>query len=350
MPNVIAFYLPQFHTIPENDEWWGAGFTDWVNVRKANPIYKEHRQPRVPLNDNYYDLLNEDVFPWQVNLAKKYLVDGFCFYHYWFNGKLLLEKPAENYLDRKNLNLEFCFSWANEPWTRSWDGKNKKILIEQNYNGMTDIVAHIKYLLPFFKDDRYIKIDNKPLFLIYRANSIVYLEEMISVWNSIAKEEGFAGIYFCETLTGFQIEKHSENTDAIVYMEPMWVLGKRNKLMKLLSAKHSPVKLNRIESYDKIWKKILNEEKIGEQTFGGAFVDWDNSPRKKKKNLVFKGSNPAKFQYYFRCQYEKAKKLNSQFIFINAWNEWAEGTYLEPDIFYKTAYLEAVKRVKETET
>jgi lipopolysaccharide biosynthesis protein len=346
-PKIIAFYLPQFHSIRENNEWWGDGFTDWTNVKKAYPIYNNHRQPRIPLNDNYYNLLDEDVFPWQIDLAKNHGVDAFCFYHYWFDGKLLLEKPIENFLKRKELNIPFCLSWANEPWTRTWDGKEKEILINQSYTGQNDIVSHIKYILPFFKDDRYIKIENKPLFLVYRTNNIKYLDQLIDVWNSVARDEGFDGVYFCETLTGFQRRKHSPITNGMVYMEPMWLVGKKSKFMKLLTVKHGILKQNRIENYDKIWNKIIIEEEVNENAFCGAFVDWDNSPRKKEKNLVFAGSTPEKFEYYLGMQYEKAKKANSPYIFVNAWNEWAEGTYLEPDTYYQTKYLEAIKKVKE---
>jgi hypothetical protein len=345
-PRIIAFYLPQFHSIPENDEWWGKGFTDWDNVRKAIPIFRNHRQPRIPLDKNYYDLMDCNAFAWQISLAKKYCIDGFCFYHYWFNGKLLLEKPVENYLYKKKLDLPFCFSWANEPWTRSWDGKNKHILIDQCYNGMSDIISHMEYLLPFFLDDRYIKIENKPLFLLYRTCNITYLDDLINTWNLMARKVGFNGIYFCETLNGFQLKKFSNNTQSIVYMEPMWTIGLKNSFMKLLTAVHDPINLNRIENYDKIWRTLLKKEKINMQSFPGAFVDWDNSPRKKKKNLVFRGGAPSKFKFYLEKQFVKAQENHSPFIFINAWNEWAEGTYLEPDTEFNTGYLETIKEIK----
>ena len=148
---VVAFYLPQFHTIPENDEWWGKGFTEWVNVKKAKPIFKGHRQPRVPLNDNYYDLSQTETIRWQADLANKYGVYGFCFYHYWFDGKLLLEKPAELLLEHKDIPLRFCFSWANEPWARTWDGKQHQILMPQSYGEKKDWQRHFDYLLPFLK-------------------------------------------------------------------------------------------------------------------------------------------------------------------------------------------------------
>lgn len=346
---ILAFYLPQFHEIPENNEWWGKGFTEWVNVKKAKPLFKGHYQPKVPLNKNYYNLDDVNVMEWQSNLAQENHIDGFCFYHYWFNGKLLLNKPLDNYLNNRDIKSEYCFSWANEPWTRSWDGKTKSVLINQEYAGSADIDNHFEYMLPFFKDNRYIKIDNKPLFVIYRCNSISYLDEMIKRWNELAIINGFSGVYFVETLTGFQKEKYSMNSNAIVYMEPMYVIGKKSKFEKLLTTWKDFVHLNRRESYDSVWKRVLSLEKLGKDAWAGSFIDWDNSARKKTKNLVLTKSSPVKFKEYFSIQYKKALESKSDFIFINAWNEWAEGTYLEPDEKYKDSYLKVIKDVVENQ-
>ena len=158
---IIAFYLPQFHNIPENDEWWGDGFTEWVNVKKAKPLFDGHVQPKEPLNDNYYNLLDDNIKIWQAKIAKEYGVYGFCYYHYWFNGKLLLEKPMEQMLNNKKIDIPFCISWANEPWTKAWVNE-KKVLIPQSYGGVNEWKEHFDYLLPFFKDERYIKVHNKP--------------------------------------------------------------------------------------------------------------------------------------------------------------------------------------------
>ena len=165
---LITFYLPQFHTFPENDEFWGKGFTEWTNVKKARPLYKGHYEPRVPLDDNYYDLTNPKTFEWQVDLAKKYGVYGFCFYHYWFSGKILMQKPMEMFLRNKNLSLHYCISWANETWSRRWNGKEEDILIKQEHGTEREWIEHFNYLLKFFKDDRYIKIDGYPLFILYK--------------------------------------------------------------------------------------------------------------------------------------------------------------------------------------
>ena len=348
-PKIIAFYLPQYHTIPENDEWWGKGFTEWTNVKKAKPMFFGHNQQRVPLNDNYYDLMNPNTFTWQVELANQYGIDGFCFYHYWFNGKLLLEKPLEMYLEHKEWNKNYCFSWANEPWARTWDGREKDVLMPQSYNGTYDIKNHFDYLLPFFKDKRYIKIDNKPIFVLYIANSITYLEEMIKKWNKMALAAGFNGVYFVETLTGFSKEKNSNNTQATVYMEPMFMLEQRDFIHRALSVWKSPKLRNQRVSYNYIWNKIIAEEKLSISSWGGAFCDWDNSPRKKKRNLVFKGVNAKSFKRHFSKLYSKSKENDVPFIFFNAWNEWAEGTYLEPDEENKYIYLETIKEIVEND-
>ncbi|RRQ78488.1 glycoside hydrolase family 99-like domain-containing protein, partial [Enterococcus faecium] len=199
---VIAFYLPQFHEIPENNEWWGEGFTEWTNVKTARPLYSGHYQPREPINDNYYDLLNDDVKEWQVSIAKKNGIYGFCFYHYWFDGKMLLEKPVEQFLKNKNLDINFCLSWANEPWTKAWVSKNDSILIEQNYGNEENWEKHFDYLLPFFKDSRYICNDGKPLFVIYRPEQIGCLNEMLDYWQILAKKNGLAGIDFAYQQNG----------------------------------------------------------------------------------------------------------------------------------------------------
>lgn len=208
---IIAFYLPQFHDIPENDEWWGKGFTEWVNVKKAKPMYKGHEQPRVPLNNNYYNLLDDEVKVWQAELAKQYGIYGFCYYHYWFNGKLLLEKPMSQMLSNKKIDIPFCICWANEPWTRAWVGE-KKVLITQKYGKIDDWVKHFNYLLPFFKDNRYIKNDNKPFFVIYRPEIIGCLKEMVECWDRLAKKNGFKGIDFAYQNIDFDVQKHKDDS------------------------------------------------------------------------------------------------------------------------------------------
>ena len=192
-----AFYLPQFHTIPENDEWWGKGFTEWTNVKKAHPLYQGHLQPKTPLHNNYYILDNPDVLKWQAELANEYCIDGMIFYHYYFCGKKLLERPAEILLNNKDIPMGFFFCWANHSWVRSWDG-NKKILIEQVYGEESDWLMHFEYLLPFFQDDRYLKVNNKPVFMLFK-NDFSEKIEYCKYLNNKCKEYGFSGIEIIET-------------------------------------------------------------------------------------------------------------------------------------------------------
>ena len=229
---IIAFYLPQFHNIPENDEWWGDGFTEWVNVKKAKPIFDGHNQPRVPLNHNYYNLLDDDVKIWQADLAKKYGVYGFCYYHYWFDGKLLLEKPMEQMLENKKVDIPFCICWANEPWTRAWVGETKT-LIPQKYGSKKEWKEHFDYLLPFFKDPRYILDEGKPLVVIYRPEIIDVLNDMLDYWNELAKNAGFEGLKFAYQSAGMdELPKNKRNDSRFDYdieFQPAYAFTKLNK-------------------------------------------------------------------------------------------------------------------------
>lgn len=349
-PKIITFYLPQYHSIPENDKWWGKGFTEWTNTKKAKPLFKGHSQPKTPLNDKYYNLLDVKDQEWQAQLAKSYDIYGFCYYHYWFNGQLLLEKPMENMLKNKNIDLPFCISWANEPWSRAWDGKDKEVLMPQNYGDKDDWENHFNYLLNFFIDERYIKINNKPLMLIYRTDNIDNCDQMIENWNELAKNNGFEGIYIVETLNSFQNKPSTEHSQAVVEFEPM--LTMRHYLPIIKQGKrflYKKMKNLDLIDYDYVWKRIINKETSYEKNkFFGAFVSWDNTARKGKKGLIINNSTPEKFGYYLKKQIIKAENENSEFVFVNAWNEWAEGTYLEPDDNHKYEYLEKIKEIYST--
>ncbi|WBW98663.1 glycosyltransferase WbsX family protein [Oceanirhabdus sp. W0125-5] len=344
---VIAFYLPQFHEIPENNEWWGTGFTEWTNVRKAKPLFEKHYQPRIPLNRNYYNLLDEKTQEWQAELAKKYGIHGFCYYHYWFNGKMLLEKPMENMLNNKNVDIPFCISWANEPWARTWDGKDKEVLMPQVYGDKNDWKNHFEYLLQFFKDERYIKVNNKPVMLIYRTNNIEKCSEMVQTWNDMAKENGFEGVYIVETLNSFQNKPAIDNSEAVVEFEPMLTIRHYLPIYKqCYRYLKKKLKILDVLEYDDIWERIVERDiDYGKKKYSGAFVSWDNTARKGKKGLVTRNSTPDKFKCYLKKQLDKAESQNSEFVFINAWNEWAEGTYLEPDEKCSFDYLEKIKEL-----
>lgn len=347
---VIAFYLPQYHEIPENNKWWGEGFTEWTNVKSGIPLYKNHYQPKVPLGNNYYCLLDSKVQEWQSKLAEEYGVYGFCYYHYWFNGKMLLEKPMENMLKNPNIKTKFCISWANEPWTRTWTGEEQDVLMAQSYGDEAEWENHLQYLLPFFLDDRYILKNNCPMFLIYRTENIDRCDEMISYWNERLKEYGFNGIYLLETITGWQTERKMENSSGAAIMEPMHTfstcLSFSQKVRNYLSKKRNWWKFGLYQTYryDWVWKKVL-EKKYDDNTFYGAFTNWDNTARKGKKAILIKGFTPDKYKGYLESMFVKCEKENKEFLFFNAWNEWSEGTYLEPDTKYNNLYLNTIREM-----
>lgn len=357
---LIAFYLPQFHSIPENDNEWGKDFTEWTNTKKARPLFWTHYQPREPLNDDYYCLLDENVMKRQMRLAKKYGIDGFCFYHYWFCGKKVLEKPVELLLGNKEADLPFCFSWANEHWTKTWHGAKgeKEIFIRQTYGNKKDWIEHIEYLIDFFKDDRYIKINNKPMLLVLNLDKIGCAKEMFSLWNQILEKNGFDGLYLVDTLKWDR--KRNNLAQATVDFEPGRSINsleeKRGWMRKLLDntirksrfvGKIQWINLimNCKYSYRDLEENAINKEHKKNE-FRGIFVDYDETPRRNKRARVVRGSNPENFGKYLCKTMEKSKKENNEFVFINAWNEWGEGAYLEADKRYGYSYLKKIRNAK----
>lgn len=352
---LIAFHLPQFHRTPENDAWWGEGFTEWTNVKKAVPLYRGHNQPREPLEGNYYQLDDIDTLIWQMELAKRYGVYGFCYYHYWFNGKLLLNKPLELMRDYSGDKLPYFFCWANEPWTRVWEGDAQKVLMPQNYGREDEWEEHLQYMLTFFQDPVYIKIDNMPIFVVYRTNNIPDCEEMIAYWNMRSVDYGYKGIYIIEEVNSFQSEPICPSSRAFLEFEPLFTmtLG-RTPADKMAYKLHSDLfnavtkNHNQCYSYDRLWKRMIGRKHMevpGKECYAGAFVDWDNTARKGNRGRIVMGTTPEKFKKYLFKQKKKAMERGDDFIFINAWNEWGEGTYLEPDSKFGYAFLEAVSQI-----
>lgn len=350
-PRTIAFYLPQFHRVPENDKWWGEGYTEWTAVKTAESLYEGHNQPRVPMDNNYYDLLEHDTMVWQAELMQKYGIDGMCFYHYWFeHGRRILEKPAENLLQWSDIPMSFCFCWANESWARTWvkienatswvsgnkmqrkpDGNG--ILLKQCYGREVDWEEHFQYLLPFFRDDRYIKIDGKPVFLIYKPQMIFSLWSMMQYFRLRAKESGLPGIY----VIGMG-ERKFFGTDAALIRQPYYALIG-------VTAKYGVTGLPVRCSYDSICEEIIKKKICEEKTYLCGVVNYDDTPRRGAKGTVIEAASPEKFYKVLKKIYQKSKLLNNEFLFLNAWNEWGEGMYLEPDVTHGYGYLEAVKRV-----
>ena len=366
---IIAFYLPQFHEIPENNEWWGKGFTEWVNVKKATPLFKGHNQPRVPLNNNYYNLLNSETLKWQDGLAQKYGVYGFCFYHYWFDGHKLLEKPVEMYLHDDSLQTHYCICWANEHWTNAWSGGEAKVLIEQRYGSEKEWSDHFDYLLPFFKDRRYILHNNKPLLIIYRPELIGCLNEMLDYLNKKAVDAGFNGIEFAYQHAGYTVSSkcdESHFTYAIEYhpnCAQVFMSVERGGFFEqakkgVITYIENNLKINLREilkakklrhyDYDYLWEYINKMKPRNSKCVPGAFVDWDNTPRRGIRGFVVDGATPEKFEKYLTKQIIKARtEYNKDMLFVFSWNEWAEGGYLEPDEHNGFGYLEAVKKSLE---
>lgn len=366
---IIPFYLPQFHTIPENDEWWGKGFTEWTNVRKAQPLFPGHDQPRIPL-DGEYDLMDDEVKIRQAKQAKEHGIFGFCYYHYWFkNGRQLLEKPAQQMLANKSVDLPFCFCWANENWSKNWDGGNREVIMEQDYGGKADWEKHFQYLLPFFRDERYITVDGKPLFVIYKPEQIIDIYQMAAYWRKRAVEEGFPGlclafqfpsyysdIYYRDDIFDYRIGFEPVHARNLASMKPgttSRVLALRKSFgedavsayRRLRAAKQTgswakPQHLS-VFFYDEIWEKILTAHWT-EEFLPGGFVDWDNTPRN-KHGVLHAGFSIEKFREYMTRLLARAKKENKPMVFLNAWNEWGEGAFLEPDVKYGYQKLEAVK-------
>ncbi len=370
---IIPFYLPQFHPIPLNDKVWGGGFTEWDNVKKAKPLFDGHEQPNVPLHSNYYNLLDDNVKIWQADLAKKYGIFGFCYYHYWFkDGEKLLEKPAEQMLQNKNIDVPFCFCWANENWSKNWDGGNREVIMPQDYGGKREWESHFQYLLPFFKDHRYITVDGKPLFVIYKPDQIIEVYEMIHYFRERAEKEGFPGLciafqfptyftdmYYRDDIFDYRIEfepvfsRNIRNMNAGGKSQKVQILRKlAGERLVTLYRKLRHNKLNHHSDsgseslsmffYDEQWEKIL-EYPWDDKFVPGGFVNWDNTPRN-KHGVLFQGFTIDAFEKYMTSLVQRANSENKQMLFINAWNEWGEGAFLEPDERYGYEKLEAIRR------
>lgn len=347
----IAFFLPQYHRIPENDEWWGEGFTEWTNVKSAKVCFKGQTQPKIPLNNNYYNLLDKKVVEWQTELMNRYGVYGFCYFHYWFNGKKLLNRPAENLLNWTDIDQRFCFAWANDTWARTWSAvkattwvandKNvgKDILMEQTYGEEDDWIEHYNYLRMFFKDERYIKKDGKPMLLIYELDDIACSEAMFSVWDKCAKNDGFPGIH----IVSMNRESKSQYVEAIAKYGnySAYVTSFFDKVMNKLFKRSS--KHGRVYEYRKVWEGLIKERyNPNIETYPGGVVTYDETPRRGIDSTYLKNASPKLFEKYLRIQ---TNKRQSEYLFIDAWNEWGEGNYLEPDEENGYSYLEALSRV-----
>jgi hypothetical protein len=349
----IAYYLPQFHAIPENDEWWGKGFTEWTNVRKAKPLYKGHYQPRIPGSLGYYDLLNSDTMVKQSDMAQAYGIDGFAYWHYWFGaGKRLLEKPAKIMLSKPEVSIPFCFAWANQTWTGIWHGLHNKTLMEQVYAGKKDDERHFNEVLPYFMDSRYIRVDNKPVFMLYRPYDHPYLNAFIAHWQTLALQAGLPGIHFI----GISYDaSRREALDAVAlqqsYFSQQRLRGIDGIYKKLRGLPFSEALRRRRFGCNKLdFRKLdamVERTHFDDYVYPTILTGWDNTPRSGERGVVLDNYGPADLERHMQQLLGKVKHRKQTLCFVKSWNEWAEGNYLEPDEKFGTQFLEVFKKVAD---
>jgi glycosyltransferase involved in cell wall biosynthesis len=354
-PRLIAFYLPQYHTIPENDEWWGKGFTEWQNVSRAQPLFSGHYQPHVPADLGYYDLRRQETQIAQAELARKYAIEGFCYYHYWFNGKRLLDHPLQQMITSGKPDFPFCMCWANENWTRRWDGEDKSILMKQVYSEEDDR-KHIRALLPVFEDKRYIRVNGKPLFLVYRTENLPDPARTAEIWREEARKAGIGELFLCRVESIGQCDPRAINFDAAVEFAPDWsncgpvlkvdaeLPGDAGTSLKEVRKHHY------LHSYQTLADSMMAKEIPGYKWFRCVTPSWDNSARRDKGANIFLGSTPRIYQDWLSQTIAGTNNRlygQERIVFVNAWNEWAEGCHLEPDQKFGHGYLAATRHALE---
>jgi Glycosyltransferase WbsX len=348
IPKLIAFHLPQFYPTPYNDEWWGKGFTEWTNVTKARPRFKGHYQPHLPADLGFYDLRLPESRDAQAELASAYGIHGFCYYHYWFKGKRVLELPVNEILRLGKPNFRFCFSWANHNWTRGWDGGNQKVLIEQLYSAEDDI-QHIRWLCEAFSDPRYIRVDGKPLFLVYHSSRIPDRKATTDRWRGEAQRLGVGELHLCLMENNFDyplINPTEYGFDAAVEFQPkLWLLPDP-LFERALVRFHLDDGSYRLHSYSKLVNGSLAEAPATYLRYPCVCPGWDNTSRKTRRGLVLKDSTPELYELWLRGVIARTAPSSGgdKIIFVNAWNEWAEGCHLEPCQKWGRQYLEATLR------
>lgn len=354
----LAVYLPQFHPFPENDRWWGKGFTEWTNTAKARPLFEGHYQPHLPADLGFYDLRLEQVRKEQAALAKQYGIYGFCYYHYWFNGTRLMNAALDGLLQSGQPDLPFMYCWANENWTRRWDGNDAEVLIQQNYSPEDDL-EHIRYLCrEVFADPRYIRVDGKPFFAIYRPTLLPDLAQTLRTWRNEAQQLGIGELYLAY-MQGFQVKEDplTMGFDAAIEFQPdfydmpaPYMGTKKEQWMDKLGLKPSVYKQHKIVSYPEYVQRMMARTMPPYKQYPSVTPMWDNTARRKENAFVMTNSSPAIYEAWLRNTIEKFKPYSAEenFVFINAWNEWAEGNHLEPDQQWGRAYLEATQRALES--
>jgi len=347
-PRLIAFYLPQFHPIPENDLWWGKGFTEWTNTAKATPLFPGHYQPHVPADLGFYDLRLPDSRIAQADLARAYGIEGFCYYEYWFGGKRLLERPFEEVLASGQPDFPFCICWANETWTGVWHGAPDRTLIEQTYPGLNDHRQHFDSWCRAFLDRRYIKVDGKPILIIYRPEKLPDAKEVIEFWRALAQHAGLLGLHVVGVAHNPLWDPRTDGFDATITPNlpdraRSWVtwLSPAKRIKRELAIRRGvPV----IYNYADVYTSLLATGKQDFVDYPCVIPNWDNTPRSGKNGLVLHGSTPELFAAHVRQVFAHVRDRphEQNLVFVKSWNEWAEGNHLEPDARYGCAYLAAL--------
>jgi lipopolysaccharide biosynthesis protein len=344
---LIAFYLPQYHPIPENDLWWGRGFTEWTNVARARSLFPGHCQPNIPADLGFYDLRLPEARSAQAEMALEYGISAFCYWHYWFAGKRLLERPFNEVLSTGEPKIPFCLGWANDSWSGVWHGCPEKILIEQTYPGKADNERHFKSLLKAFTDERYFKIREKPLFIIYKPYRLPNALSFIEHWQDMAVKEGIKGIHFVAHVNSMDWDASAHGFDAVVphnpgittwfHFNPPQGSGGISKL----AIKRKPD----LMEYKEYIKLALPQSKNGVPSYPCVVPSWDNTPRCGNDGMVLTNSTPELFKKHLSeaISAVSAQQESNRIIFIKSWNEWAEGNYLEPDLKHGRGYLDACR-------
>ncbi len=350
-PRFIAFYLPQFYPTPYNDEWWGKGFTEWTNVAKARPRFRGHYQPHLPADLGFYDLRVPEVREAQADLARQYGVYGFCYYHYWFNGRRILERPLDEVLATEKPDFPFCICWANENWTRRWEGNTENVLLEQHYSAEDD-AAHIQHLLRTLEDPRYIRIEGKLLVLFYRIELLPDPRHTAEIWRSAVRKAGLGDLFLVNVQSNFvrhPRDSASMGFDAAVRFQPNLYSFQASKFIHGLRALRSPKRNDRVFSYGELYRRWRSAPSPGNRSFECVTPMWDNSARRERRAFMLRDSTPRKYEAWLRDAVSRSKPDSEghRWVFVNAWNEWGEGCHLEPCQKWGRAYLEATRRVYE---
>ena len=342
----IAFYLPQFHPIPENDAWWGKGFTEWTNVARAKPLFPGHGQPRLPADLGFYDLRLPEVREAQADLAARHGLAGFCYYYYWFNGTRLLERPLLDMLALKRPDFPFCVCWANENWTRRWDGRDDEVLIGQQHSPEDDRLF-IESLLPCFEDARYIRVNGRPLLLLYRPQLLPDSARSAAIWRRVAREAGVGDLYLAAVQSfdaEWDVDPRPWGFDAAVEFPP-------HGLAVPMARPEGSRGGGRFFDYAKSAERFMTRPVPEYPLLRTVMPSWDNSPRRRENAHVFLNGSPEAYGRWLQTMVRQTRQLkfgDERLVFINAWNEWAEGNYLEPDHEHGHAYLEATARALVT--